>query len=384
VWAAGETATTDPTNLWGFLAATVTAVLGVVAAGRAYVSKHRPDDDPQAPPRSERGVVRQQITTVEQEARDKYEERLLGEIADLKEMITELLEVGELRPIRRRSRAREEDAAGEARVPPTGDGCSRSSMRRATIDRVPGQSMNDVLTHERREEITDETVRRLRRVRRGLWWWFRGFCFVLIGALLLIGYLQTRADVKDRDGTIRDLQTQVRGLGGTPVAGPSGTPGAQGPTGKSGATGATGPGPTDMQVRAAVAAYCSTHSGCTGGATQAQVYTAVKTYCARHACRGATGRTGSTGSTGKTGPTGAAGAPGAAGPGPTPGQISEAVAAYCSDNGQCRGPEGPAGADGTNGSDGRGITSIDCTGLGVNQLTIHYDDDTEQTVPCNP
>ena len=63
---------------------------------------------------------------------------------------------------------------------------------------------------------------------------------------------------------------------------------------------------------------------------------------------------------------------------------------YCTSHGNCTGPAGPKGDTGdqgpagSQGTPGRGITSIDCSGLGVDQLVIHYDDGSDQTVPCQP
>lgn len=213
--------------------------------------------------------------------------------------------------------------------------------------------------------------------------------WLLVAAALLLlfalvaGYVSNRhtADEnKQLRSDVSALSSQVRGLGGTPVTATSGAAGKAGPTGAAGATGARGPAPTDAQVAAAVMLYCARHAGCTGTPSPGQVRAAVSAYCAAGAC---------TGPRGAAGPSGTPGATGAQGAGPTDTQIASAVAAYCSAHGDCTGPAGPTGAKGeqgepgTAGADGRGIASVDCTGLGVDQLVIHYDDGTDQTVACD-
>lgn len=96
-----------------------------------------------------------------------------------------------------------------------------------------------------RPEKVDEIVRdgtdKLRQRKRDFWWWVRAVAVVLgivafLGAeLQLIGL--NSGKVQDHR-TIRELEQQVRDLGGTPVSGPAGQTGA---TGKTGATGPTGP-----------------------------------------------------------------------------------------------------------------------------------------------
>jgi type II secretory pathway pseudopilin PulG len=101
-------------------------------------------------------------------------------------------------------------------------------------------------------------------------------------------------------------------------------------------------------------------------------------------------------------PTLVAGPQGAAGPGPSDGQVAEALLQYCVDHGGCIGPQGspgpagasgadstvpgPAGADSTvpgpegpqgpAGADGRGIASTVCDSNGEWQIT--YTDQTTQ------
>lgn len=130
-------------------------------------------------------------------------------------------------------------------------------------------------------------------------------------------------------------------------------------------------GPSDDQVVAAVAAWCSTHD-CVPRPTMTQVADALADYCAANRCRGADGED-------STVP----------GPGPTTEQIATGVAAYCADGAcrgedgddatpltaeqiqaaitaycdardQCRGPGGEDGTDGTDGKDGRGIVDVEC------------------------
>jgi hypothetical protein len=180
----------------------------------------------------------------------------------------------------------------------------------------------------------------------------------------------------------RQLAQQVIGLGGTPVAGPAGTSGA------AGAQGSRGPGPTDRQVTVAVDVYCAEHDGCKGVPSKAEVKAAVEAYCAAGVCRGKTGRSGQPGRSGASGASGQAGvngAQGSPGPAPTDDQVRAAVDVYCAAHDDCTGPAGPQGSQGPtgpSGAAGRGIESIDCTGLGVDQLVITYTDGTSQTVPC--
>lgn len=219
------------------------------------------------------------------------------------------------------------------------------------------------------------------------WFW----CYLLGGMVvaLLFWTMQAHAsqqthDLKAAQGdassanrAVSALASQVRGFGGTPVATASAAAGKQGER---------GPGPTDAQIAVAVNGYCDLHDGCVGTPSKTQVTAAVHAFCSAGACRGQSGTrgpVGRSGSPGASGSSGAAGSQGPAGPGPTDDQIAAAVAAYCTAHGNCTGPAGPAGSTGPTGPAGRGVASIDCKGLGLNQLTIHYDDGTTQTVPCN-
>lgn len=101
-------------------------------------------------------------------------------------------------------------------------------------------------------------------------------------------------------------------------------------------------GPTDAQMDAALARYCSTRD-CTPGPTQAQVAEALSDLCSKAGirCRGADGKD-------STVP----------GPPPTEAQMDATLARYCDARNEC---QGDAGANGLDGSDGRGILSTQCT-----------------------
>lgn len=180
----------------------------------------------------------------------------------------------------------------------------------------------------------------------------------------------------------KQLYSQAASAGVTPVATPSGvssapvTPGPSGPTGATGAQGATGAAPSAAQIKAAVGAYCAVHANCTGVPSRTQVQAAVAAYCATGVCAGSTGQTGASGSAG------ASGTPGAS---VSNSDIAAAIGAYCDAHNNCTGPAGPSGAVGPTGpagQDGRGIASIDCSGLGIDSLTVVYSDGTSATIPC--
>lgn len=150
--------------------------------------------------------------------------------------------------------------------------------------------------------------------------------------------------------------------------GPMGPPGPQGPTG---AAGAEGPAPSFESIQNAVDIYCST-GRCDGKNPSAnQVANAVALYCDdRGECRGPEGQEGKAGKdglNGSDGQDGQNGPEGPRGPGPTPEQISQAVASYCSNQpgGSCEGPAGPKGepgTDGTNGTNGQdGLDAVPFT-----------------------
>lgn len=98
--------------------------------------------------------------------------------------------------------------------------------------------------------------------------------------------------------TIAALTEQVRQLGGTPVAGPSGKDGAAGPTGQAGRDGKDGRDGQDGQPGAPGPTGSPGPSGAEG----------------RPGAAGATGQAGADGNPGPTGPTGQPGPAGPAGP----------------------------------------------------------------------
>jgi hypothetical protein len=112
---------------------------------------------------------------------------------------------------------------------------------------------------------------------------------------------------REQDALIRDLRAAGARL-------PSVVKGSQGPPGLGGERGPRGPGPTALQVQAAVAAYCETHR-CGVPPTQAQVNAAVR------ACSAAGGCKGDRGDIGPQGPAGPAGIPGMNGQDGQPGPI---------------------------------------------------------------
>lgn len=181
----------------------------------------------------------------------------------------------------------------------------------------------------------------------------------------------------------RKLYSQAVTAGASPVTTPPGAPPASAVATVAGPRGERGPGPSAGQIAAAVTNYCAVRDGCTGTPSKTQIAAAVRAFCSAGACRGATGPAGRPGASGEPGPSGA---PGATGPGPSDAEIADAVSVYCAAHGDCTGPAGPkgdTGSTGPTGPAGRGIASIDCTGLGVDQLVIHYDDGTSETVQCS-
>lgn len=237
------------------------------------------------------------------------------------------------------------------------------------------------------DEISQHVVDQLHpvhapRLTRMIWLLY-GLVVVLVAAVALVWLRSTHtADqvgeanraAQQNAAALATANQRIAHLGGVPVSTP-----AAGPAGPAGPQGAQGPGPSAEQIDLAVTAYCGSHSGCTGTPSRVQVAAAVTAYCATGACTGPSGSIGPTGAPGKNG------TDGQTGPGPTDDQVAAAVTAYCAAHGGCTGPAGRNGADGSTGPQGpagRGITSIDCTGLGVDQLTIHYDDGTSETVPC--
>jgi predicted transcriptional regulator len=179
------------------------------------------------------------------------------------------------------------------------------------------------------------------------------------------------------------LARQVRELGEQPVTVPPSTT-------EYGPPGPPGPAPSAAQVQAAVDAFCA-GGRCDGrNPTASQVASAVAVYCDNRAeCRGPAGVDGRDGAPGEDGAPGSDGADGVDGrdaPPPTQAQVDRAVADYCDARGGCRGPKGdtgdrgPAGADGSN---GRGVTSVSCSGPPTT-FTFTYSDGASETVTCSP
>lgn len=178
------------------------------------------------------------------------------------------------------------------------------------------------------------------------------------------------AELNEQESAASALAEQVKRLGGKPVVDPPTAPPA---------AGQRGPGPTEAQVRAAVADYCA-GDRCKPTVSRSQVAAAVADYCAGGLCQA---KDGANGGPGKDGTDGADGADGAPGPGPTDEQIAAAVEAYCAD-GKCR---GEPGRDGTDGADGKDATitpsGMDCPeGERVNG--VHLLADGSLTVSCAP
>lgn len=184
-----------------------------------------------------------------------------------------------------------------------------------------------------------------------------------------------RSELNEQEAASTALAEQVKRLGGKPVVDPPTVPPA---------AGQRGPGPTEAQVRAAVADYCS-GDRCKPTVSRSQVAEAVAAYCAKDACKGAPGvaTDGADGTDGTDGTDGADGSDGAPGPGPTDEQIAAAVEAYCAD-GKCKGESGRDGADGADGKDATFTPSgMDCPeGERVNG--VHLLADGSLTVSCAP
>ena len=118
--------------------------------------------------------------------------------------------------------------------------------------------------------------------------------------------------------------------------------------------------PTQEQVDAAVASFCSVGSRCSDPPTFEQVLSAVSTYCISGQCRGNPGEDSTVpGPQGEPGQDstvpGPEGPIGPQGPGPTVEQILAAVTAYCSGD-VCKGPKGDTGEPGATGERGPGPT----------------------------
>ncbi|HEY9353418.1 MAG TPA: hypothetical protein VIP28_09220 [Nocardioides sp.] len=187
--------------------------------------------------------------------------------------------------------------------------------------------------------------------------------------------LSKQAD--DDHAAAQALKEQVKRLGGKPVAEPGEPP-----------AGPQGPGPSALQVKAAVADYC-TADRCKPTVSRSQVAAAVADYCSGGLCRGKDGTNGGPGTEGTDGADGANGAngtDGAPGPGPTDEQIAAAVEAYCAD-GKCRGDKGEKGDTGDAGPAGKDATitpsGADCPD-GERVSGVHLLADGSLTVSCAP
>jgi hypothetical protein len=138
--------------------------------------------------------------------------------------------------------------------------------------------------------------------------------------------------LQDSNQRIGQLVDQVEGLGAEPVTtAPPSDPVLP-----------VALGPTDAQVRLAVVDYLTRNPPTPGRApTDIEIQAAVTAYCtARGGCIGPAG------DDGRDGQPGVPGATGSTGPGPTDEQVAGDVAAYCDTHGGCVGPPGPAGAPG--------------------------------------
>ncbi len=124
-------------------------------------------------------------------------------------------------------------------------------------------------------------------------------------------------------GDTQALRDQVEALGGTPVVDePSPeviASGSPGPQGEQGVQGEPGPGPTGVEVLAAVQTYCLLHDLCEGppgpaGATGPIGLTGPEGPEGARGPQGPAGTTGATGADGTAGPAGPQGEPGVQGP----------------------------------------------------------------------
>lgn len=113
-------------------------------------------------------------------------------------------------------------------------------------------------------------------------------------------------------------------------------------------------------IDAAFRRYCATNDQCDGQApTRAELADAVATYCtANGQCRGPAAPAAKDGEDGTNGQDGASGEPGKDAPPPSDAQVLAGIAAYCEQNGQCRGPAGPTCPDGYSGQAVEVLTSL--------------------------
>lgn len=254
---------------------------------------------------------------------------------------------------------------------------------------------DEVLVNRITQSLPPAWSKRQKRLLWGLFAAVAALMLVSAFAVVVASSANRRADQANSTGrqnaavaavqqrAVEALASQVRQHGATPVVEPNQLPTPAAPSAQVDAA----------QIQLAVAEYCTAHSGCVGTPSQTQVLTAVQAFCATGVCRGprgADGKPGKSGKTGQPGQTGPQGSEGPAGPGPTQDQVASAVTAYCDSHNSCTGPTGPAGPEGSpgptgpTGDPGRGITSVDCSGIGALTLTIHYTDGTTATVRCTP
>lgn len=145
---------------------------------------------------------------------------------------------------------------------------------------------------------------------------------------------KTQQQLEDTNKVASKLSNQLRQNGIKPSVSVSPITPVPGPTGARGLIGQTGPAPSFVQIQRAVA-FCFAAGQCAASPTRQQVADAVAKYCtANGECRGPTGKTGFSGQPGSSGDPGTPGTPGSSGAtGPA-------------------GPSGPAGADGKDGAAG--------------------------------
>lgn len=196
---------------------------------------------------------------------------------------------------------------------------------------------------------------------------------VIVALIAVFGLLSANNARRDAQNTASDnhglhsqvsaLANQVKGLGATPVTGPSG---------QAGPTGAAGQNATDAQVQAAVAEYLTLHPVASPRIDYTQLRAYVVTYLADHpAPSGASGTNGSNGTNGTNGKDGQ---------NATDAQVASAVSAYLMANPPSPGPTGatgPAGQNGSNGADGQPPVSWTYLLLGITY-------ECDRTAPFDP
>jgi hypothetical protein len=251
------------------------------------------------------------------------------------------------------------------------------------------------------------------------WWRRPGTWSAIIGVIAVIalgvGTVAALHKANDASATADNLSAglgqanvQIRALGGTPVPTPTGSaqPGATGSSGAAGSTGATGAAGRGIKSTRIVAGnlivnYSDGRSknvgrvaGATGAAGRGIKATAIAdtqhlviTYTDGRAVDvgRVVGQSGTDGDDGAAGPSGVPGGNGT--DGVSVKSLSQSggrlIVTYSDGRTEDAGPlpAGPKGDTGDTGKAGRGITSIDCSGLGV-RLRINYSDGTVQDATC--